>query len=496
LDDEGSPLGDEQSELTSPSSYYAPYEPSCGYCAGVFDAWSTEWVLRGGGTGSTCAVQTPYLCFDDARFSNVWPRADGSSIALGSFNGKLEIGADTHQSGKAVHLYPPGSSMNNAFLAKVSASGQALWSRSFVGSDNTWTYGLAEDSSGNIYLTGTFADPLTFGSTTLQTKGSVDIFVVKLDSNGNPIWAVSGGSKVYDYSSDLLLSEGKVYIVGTTQEGSQYGSITLPGYGAGDAFVATLDQNTGEWLWAESAGGPGADVARAIAKASDGSLIIGGSFEGAVDMFGQAVVSEGESDGFVAKLSETSGLTWLRVLGGAGEASIDSVATNSSSGILVGGWGTGVMTLGSTTATSAGEDDGFVAGLGESGSVHFRRTFGGTGSDRTRGVALDSSGHVFLTGYFAETAHFGADSLTSAGESDVVVAEIKNGQWAALMQGGGPGSDSPRRLSNLGKDKLWVTGRVLPGEADFGGEAASVDGFGDAFLWRLKRTECDRDYYR
>jgi hypothetical protein len=111
-------------------------------------------------------------------------------------------------------------------------------------------------------------------------------------------------------------------------------------------------------------------------------------------------------------------------------------------------------------------------------------------------VALDSSGHVFLTGYFAETAHFGADSLTSAGESDVVVAEIKNGQWAALMQGGGPGSDSPRRLSNLGKDKLWVTGRVLPGEADFGGEAASVDGFGDAFLWRLKRTECDRDYYR
>lgn len=491
-DPEGEVASREQG-LTSWEGYYTAKENGCGVCAAA--SWSTQWIVRGGGADTTCSPTIPYLCHDDARFSNVWPRADGSSFALGSFNGSLNLGNDTHQSGISVHDYPVGWSVNNAVLAKVSQNGQVLWTRAFLGSDNTWTYGLAEDGAGNVYVTGTFADPLTIGTTTLKSNGSVDVFIAKLDSSGNPLWAVSGGSPDYDYSSDLVLVGSRVYIVGTTGAGAKYGALTLTSHGAADAFVAAVDVSTGAWVWGASAGGPGPDAGRAIAKASYGAVLLGGSFSGVANVFGQGVTSEGDSDGFVAKVSATGSLDWLRVVGGSGEASVEAIAYNSSSGVAIAGGSKGIMAFGGTTSSSVGEDDGFVAALGSTGAIHWSQTLGGSGSDRAKGVAIDSSANLFVTGSFSETALFGSSQLTSVGESDVFVAELHSGQWVDLVQAGGPGADSSRRIANLGNDRLWVTGRVLGGSTEFAGLATTVDGVADAFLWHLRKPSCRSTRY-
>ncbi|HRU48088.1 MAG TPA: SBBP repeat-containing protein, partial [Candidatus Syntrophosphaera sp.] len=64
-----------------------------------------------------------------------------------------------------------------------------LWAKKAGGTGSDWGYGIAVDTSGNSYVTGYFKGTATFGSTNLTSNGGYDIFVAKLDSSGNWLWA-------------------------------------------------------------------------------------------------------------------------------------------------------------------------------------------------------------------------------------------------------------------------------------------------------------------
>ena len=126
----------------------------------------------------------------------------------------------------------------DAFVAKYDTSGTVQWAKSIGGIYYDYGYGIATDSDGNVYVTGNYYGSVTIGSTTLTTAGSFDVFVVKYDTSGTVQWATNIGGTDSDYVNGIATdSAGNVYVVGYYSGSVTIGSTTLNSVGGSDAFV-------------------------------------------------------------------------------------------------------------------------------------------------------------------------------------------------------------------------------------------------------------------
>ena len=129
------------------------------------------------------------------------------------------------------------------------------WAISAGGPGVDYGRGISVDSQGYSYVVGDFTGTAIFGSTSLTSEGgSRDIFIAKLDENGNYIWTISigntGEEQVFEISTD---AQGSSYITGRFEETVIFGNTTLISNGSPDIFIAKLDTN-GNFVWAKSAG--------------------------------------------------------------------------------------------------------------------------------------------------------------------------------------------------------------------------------------------------
>ena len=112
----------------------------------------------------------------------------------------------------------------DAFVSKLDSTGALIWAKSFGGDDEIYSKSIAVDSSGNVYTAGYFIGTADFdpgpGTTNLITVSApsvynFDVFVSKLDSSGNFIWAKSFGGSLLDYGNAIAVdSSGSVYTTG------------------------------------------------------------------------------------------------------------------------------------------------------------------------------------------------------------------------------------------------------------------------------------------
>ncbi len=189
------------------------------------------------------------------------------------------------------------------FAAKLDPNGNFLWAVRAGGTSNDFGYGIAVDGSGSVLLTGSFLDTATFGSYTLISDGNRDIFTAKLDINGNFLWAVRAGGTSYDYCSGIAVDVvGNAYLTGYFWGNSSFGSYTLISSGDVDIFAAKLDPN-GNWLWAIRAGGTSYEFGYGIAVDGAGKAYLTGCFMGSAAFGPYTLICGGSDDIFVAKLS-------------------------------------------------------------------------------------------------------------------------------------------------------------------------------------------------
>ena len=139
----------------------------------------------------------------------------GNIVVGGTFNGTVD--------------FNPGSgttyltSQSAGFITKLNSSGGLVWAKPLLGDVSTFVYGLDTDSVGNIYATGTFHGTVDLdpgaGVYSRITVGQGDIFVMKLNSMGNLMWAESFGGHGNDVSSGIAVDAiGDVYMAGSYRE--------------------------------------------------------------------------------------------------------------------------------------------------------------------------------------------------------------------------------------------------------------------------------------
>jgi hypothetical protein len=258
-----------------------------------------------------------------------------------------------------------------------------------------------------------------------------------------------------------------LFAVGSFQGQTELAGEQLTSAGGQDIFLARLTE-AGGVSWLQRFGGSSDDSSDSLALDGEGALVVAGSFTGTADFSGTTLRGEGEGDCFVMKRRQEDGrLLWARRFGGTGSMMCRAVALDGVGDILVTGLFHGTVDLGVGTWSSAGMADTFLMKLsGRDGSPRWARHFGGKGDDVGRGLAVDGSGTVYLSGHFGSTAtgeagvvDFGTGAVTSAGDSDGFLAAFaEDGRCVWTRTFGAVNYDMAKAVV-VGRDgHLYLTG--------------------------------------
>ena len=259
----------------------------------------------------------------------------------------------------------------NGLIYKYSPNGELLWYRQFGGSEHDYGTSISVDNVGNVYVTGQFQGTADFGSFNLISTGGMDIFIAKIDSDGNWLWVKHTGSNSDDYGRSISVDNvGNVYVTGSFAGTASFGTTTLSSSGSNDIFIAKMDSE-GNWLWAEGAGGSSTDVGYSISVDNDGDVYVTGYFEGTADFGNISLSTEGAQDIFVAKIDSSGNWVWAERAGGQTNDYSQSISVTNNGVYITGNFSTladfGPYTL-SSNDIGTNQRDIFIAKLDKNGN--------------------------------------------------------------------------------------------------------------------------------
>jgi hypothetical protein len=214
------------------------------------------------------------------------------------------------------------------FVIKIDGDGNTLWSRQMGTPADDYAVGVSVDRAGNSYVAGVTLGDLDGNA----SAGGSDLFVIKFDSSGNKLWSRQMGTSEYDYAEDVATdSDGNVIVVGSTG-GSMDGNANA---GATDLFVVKFDTD-GNMLWSRQMGTPAWDSANAVATDKDGNIYVAGESLGGLD--GNINLNPGSWDLILVKFDSMGNKQWTRQYGGAGQEFASGVVADGMGNIYaVGG---------------------------------------------------------------------------------------------------------------------------------------------------------------
>jgi len=250
----------------------------------------------------------------------------------------------------------------NIFVAKLTAAGGQVWAKGFGSLDGTNNYGqgIALDASSNVVVTGYFQGSIDFGGGSLTAPGSGnDIFVAKYGPSGSHLWSKRFGDTANQEAwATVVDTTGNVFITGTFKSTVDFGGgpISSNGLLYPDAFLTKLS-SAGQYMWAKSFSSPSSDVGRGLAVDSNNNIFVTGYSLGSVDFGGGSLLSNGQNT-FLAKYSTTGAYLFSRNYPGTNFGI--GVTTDRNGNVGVTGWYQGSADFGNGTLTNAGSLDGFM----------------------------------------------------------------------------------------------------------------------------------------
>jgi hypothetical protein len=333
----------------------------------------------------------------------------------------------------------------NFFIAKYDASGNVIWAKSGTGIGTDGGLDISTDASGSVIATGYFeGSTITFGSITLTNTGlySDDIFIVKYDASGNPLWAKSAGGTDYDQGRNISIDlDGNVFVSGIFKSNTiSYGPtiLTNANWGNTDIFVVKFDAS-GNILWAKSAGGTGNEKGYGISTDPNGNVFLRGSYYSSSITFGTfTLINPGTYDIFILKYDASGNALWLK---SEGINYGGDICTDANGNLFVtGSFDSPTMVLGNTTLTNSGNLDMFIVKYDSSGNILWAKSAGGVNNEEGYSITTDASGNIIVTGYFSSPATtIGSITLTNADGSgyysDMFIAKVTESPLTSITRG-------------------------------------------------------------
>ena len=352
---------------------------------------------------------------------------------------------------------------------------ETLWANSIRGVGYYKAFDVAVDSSGNVYVTGyhTSTTAIDLGnSVSLQSTSGSDAFIVKYNKFGTAQWAKQIDGTASDFGLGVAVdSSGNVYMTGQcnpTTDIDLGNSVSLDPTGS-DAFIAKYNTN-GIAQWAKTIKGTGPTIGNDVAVDSSGSVYMAGSYTSTTAVILGTGVSLGPSsfsDAFIAKYNTDGIAQWAKTIGVTTVGR--DIAVDSSGSVYMTGY------------FNSTPDRAFIVKYNTSGIAQWTKFIIGTTTDgpRGHGVAVDSSGGVYICGRYNSTTAIilgTGVSLDPSSGSDAFIAKYNtNGdaQWAKTIEG--TGWDEGEDIAVDSSGSVYICGRYNSTTAIILGTGVSLD---------------------
>ncbi len=394
------------------------------------------------------------------------------------------------------------------FLIQELAHAQSLafqWATSFGGSGGDLAASVATDSSGNVFTIGNFSNSADFDPGPavfiLVSNGWSDIFISKLDSNGNFIWAKSIGGWFYDFGYHISVDgDGNIYASGNFSAATDFdpgtGTFTMsPVNPNGNTFLIKLD-SAGNFIWAKQINANGMHQTD-----SAGNVLFYGSFSGVIDADPNAgvasLIAVDSSDNIILKLDSSGNYVWAHSTGGNRNEGITGLTFNQQGHILICGTFDGTCDfdpgIGSYALTSIGGSDIFICKYESNGNFIWAKSLQGSAIQASGSICYDNANRIHICGSFKDSLDadpgIGSYMLTSFGDLDafsVTLDSAGNMIWGKQLGGNLTEYATHVRVDQAGN--VYTIG-TFEGNADFDPSAASsslvASGGKDIFMSKL-----------
>ncbi|HVX63968.1 MAG TPA: SBBP repeat-containing protein, partial [Pirellulales bacterium] len=435
--------------------------------AGSFDGFDTVFGSGPGAVKLTTGANNDFVAKYSSDGTLLWVRQAVSSywqygprLQLDAFGNVYVAGSITNKTTFGTTVVDV--STETAFLWKLDNQGNTLWAKAVVGKAASHSVGMAVDSDGNAFVvgafSGTYAVNTSPSATTLTAVGKDDIFIVKYDSDGAPLWAKSfGASGEYDGADSVAVDpSGNPIITGSFSNSLKLGTYNLNGGSLSNDFVAKFSSSDGSVVWADalvSSSSSGSSPLglitplNRIAIDSNGNVYTTGVFEGKLQLDptnGSDLTTQGTNATFISKLDNDGKFVWGKAfLPGSGGYDVEGygIAVDSQGNVYTTGefaaklnFNPGGTPAANLTAIGASYDI-YISKLDTNGNYVNALQFGGSGEDQGTAIFVDGSGNVYATGVSEGPANFSPPpdvyNVGAKNDQDIFVLRLNAGTSAS-----------------------------------------------------------------
>ncbi len=321
------------------------------------------------------------------------------------------------------------------FLSKFDNNGNIIWAEQFGGADWDFCHSLVSFNSDYLYITGSFVSPsIDFGNYTVNNSTfgllSSSIYIAKLDTSGNTIWARSAISEVSDDAYDITIDQdGNSYITGYfSSQQIIFDSDTLFNSFIiyDDIFLVKFNPD-GEVIWAISGGGDGMDFGGRVYIDNAGDVLLAGSYESDSIIFGNVNLPWLNGANFyISKFDSSGSLLWIKGYAGNHDDGLLGICNDSNNNIfiIISSYSDS-LAIDGFTMSNLGNSEVYIAKLSANGNAQWTKEIHGLYNETAVDILLTQNNDIVIGGYTGSPiVYYDSDSIINNGSLDIFLAKI------------------------------------------------------------------------
>jgi hypothetical protein len=319
--------------------------------------------------------------------------------------------SDSQKSGDKTAVSKGFSDM---WIVKIDSDGILQWDKGYGGSDWDGCVALSQTDDGGYMLAG-YSTSGIGGDKTEPSKGDYDLWIVKVDSDGNKQWDKTYGSNNTDELYAMLQTSDGGYIFGCESNSDMGGDKTEKSQGGYDYWVLKVD-SLGNKQWDKTFGGTEDDKLTCLLEVSKSEFLIGGYSLSGISG-DKSEESHGGADFWIVDINSEGIKQWDKSYGANIDEILHSIHKTTDEGFILGGHSTSGIS-GDKTEPSKGSMDQWIIKIDASGNKQWDKSYGGNIYDHLITAFVSNDDDGFILGGSSASGISGDKTEKCWGEGD------------------------------------------------------------------------------